>query len=116
MAAQRGVLCLAFPAPSAALIGGLLATAYAVFSGWGVPSQRTIWMLATVGLLRFWGKRWPWPHVWMLACAVVVAVDPWALLQPGFWLSFCAVGVLFALPIQELLTHIRRGLRADLYQ
>jgi len=91
------VLCLVFPAPSAALIGGLLlATVYAVFSGWGVPSQRTIWMLATVGLLRFWGKHWPWPHVWMLACAVVVAVDPWALLQPGFWLSFCAVGVLFA--------------------
>jgi competence protein ComEC len=90
-------LCLAFPAPSAALLGGLLlATAYAVFSGWGVPSQRTIWMLATVGLLRFWGKHWPWPHVWMLACAVVVAIDPWALLQPGFWLSFCAVGVLFA--------------------
>ena len=32
----------------------------------------------------------------MLACAVVVAVDPWALLQAGFWLSFVAVGVLFA--------------------
>jgi competence protein ComEC len=32
----------------------------------------------------------------MLACAVVVASDPWALLQPGFWLSFVAVGILFA--------------------
>jgi competence protein ComEC len=31
----------------------------------------------------------------MLACAVVVVVDPWALLQSGFWLSFVAVGVLF---------------------
>src|SRR6185369_14972023 len=30
------------------------------------------------------------------ACAVVVALDPWALLQAGFWLSFVAVGVLFA--------------------
>jgi competence protein ComEC len=28
--------------------------------------------------------------------AVVVALDPWALLQAGFWLSFVAVGVLFA--------------------
>ena len=27
---------------------------------------------------------------------MVVAVDPWALLQAGFWLSFVAVGVLFA--------------------
>jgi competence protein ComEC len=53
-------------------------------------------MLATMALLRLSGARWPWPQVWMLACAVVVAVDPWALLQAGFWLSFVAVGVLFA--------------------
>lgn len=90
-------LCLVFPASSAGLIGGVaLAGAYALFSGWGVPSQRTVLMLATVGLLRLTGRRWPWPHVWMLACAVVVAVDPWALMQAGFWLSFVAVGVLFA--------------------
>ncbi|MBC7917312.1 MAG: DNA internalization-related competence protein ComEC/Rec2 [Rhodoferax sp.] len=94
---RSGRLCLRLPAPSAALVGGfLLATAYAVFSGWGVPAQRTCLMLATVTLLRLSGLRWPWPLVWMLACAVVVAVDPWALLQPGFWLSFVAVGVLFA--------------------
>jgi competence protein ComEC len=85
------------PAQHAALLGGvLLATAYALFSGWGVPSQRTIWMLATVALLRLSGKQWPWPLVWLLAMAVVVAIDPWALLQAGFWLSFVAVGVLFA--------------------
>jgi competence protein ComEC len=90
-------LCLAWPAPHAALVGGIaLATGYAVFSGWGVPAQRTIWMLATVGLLRLSGRRWPWPQVWLLACAVVLAIDPWALLQAGFWLSFVAVGVLFA--------------------
>ena len=90
-------LCLAMPAQSAGLVGGvLLASAYALFSGWGVPAQRTILMLATVGLLRLSGKRWPWPLVWMLACAVVVALDPWALMQAGFWLSFVAVGVLFA--------------------
>ena len=90
-------LCLAWPAQHAALVGGvLLATGYALFSGWGVPAQRTVWMLAAVGLLRLSGRRWPWPQVWLLACAVVVAVDPWALLQPGFWLSFVAVGVLFA--------------------
>ena len=90
-------LCLAWPAQHAALVGGLvLAAGYAVFSGWGVPAQRTIWMLASVGLLQLSGRRWPWPQVWLLACAVVVAIDPWALLQAGFWLSFVAVGVLFA--------------------
>ncbi|HVZ45853.1 MAG TPA: DNA internalization-related competence protein ComEC/Rec2 [Ramlibacter sp.] len=90
-------LCLACPAQHAALAGGLvLATLYALFSGWGVPSQRTIWMLATVGALRMSGKAWPWPITWLLACAVVVTIDPWAMLQAGFWLSFVAVGVLFA--------------------
>ena len=88
---------LILPAPHAALVGGvLLAAGYALFSGWGVPSQRTIWMLATTALLRLTGRRWPWPHVWLLVCAVVVAIDPWALMQAGFWLSFVAVGVLFA--------------------
>ncbi len=95
-------LCLAYPAPHAALLGGLLmATLYAVFSGWGVPSQRTIWMLATVTMLRLIGRRWPWPTVWMLACVVVVIIDPWALLQAGFWLSFVAVGVLFATDMSQ---------------
>ena len=90
-------LCLAVPAPSAALLGGIvLASAYAIFSGWGVPSQRTIGMLCTVGCLRLSGRTWPWPQVWLLVMAVIVAVDPWALLQAGFWLSFVAVGVLFA--------------------
>ena len=85
------------PAPTAALVGGvLLAGAYALFSGWGVPAQRTVVMLATVALLRLSGRRWPWPQVWLLACAVVLLADPWALLQPGFWLSFVAVAVLFA--------------------
>lgn len=89
--------CLWLPAPQAALIGGVaLAAAYALFSGWGVPAQRTVWMLLTVSLLRLTARQWPWPLVWLLACAVVVAIDPWALTQAGFWLSFVAVGVLFA--------------------
>ena len=91
------VLCLALPASSAAAWGGLLlAIAYAAFAGWGVPAQRTVWMLATVVLLRQSGRHWPWPQVWLLAMGVVVALDPWALMQAGFWLSFVAVGVLFA--------------------
>ncbi len=90
-------LCLRISAPSAALVGGIfLALAYALFSGWGVPAQRTVLMLATVGVLRLLGLRWPWPLVWLLACAVVVLADPWAMMQAGFWLSFVAVGVLFA--------------------
>ena len=90
-------LCLWLPASSAGAWGGLLLAAlYALFSGWGVPAQRTIWMLATVVLLRQSGRQWPWPFIWLLAMTVVVALDPWALMQAGFWLSFVAVGILFA--------------------
>lgn len=90
-------LCLAWPASSAAAWGGLmLAALYALFSGWGVPAQRTILMLFAVVLLRQSGGQWPWLQTWLLAMAAVVVLDPWALRQAGFWLSFVAVGILFA--------------------
>lgn len=108
-------LCLRLPASSAALLGGIaLALAYALFSGWGIPAQRTVLMLACVGGLRLLGLRWPWPLVWLLACAVVVAADPWAWLQAGFWLSFVAVGVLFASDAGAG-RHAGQGLRARLW-
>ncbi len=88
--------CLRYPAPLAALWGGvLLATVYALISGWGVPAQRTVVMLGVAAWLRLWALRWPlWPQ-WLLAAVCVVLIDPWALLQAGFWLSFVAVGILF---------------------
>ena len=67
-----------------------------MFSGWGVPAQRTVLMLALVVGLRLSVRVWPWPLVWALAMAAVLVLDPWALWQPGFWLSFVAVGILFA--------------------
>ncbi len=85
------------PAPIAAsACAALVALAYAVFTGWGVPAQRTVWMLGVVTLLRVYGLRWPLMQVWLTVCAMVLALDPWALMQAGFWLSFVAVGVLFA--------------------
>jgi competence protein ComEC len=86
---------LAWPTPTVAAWGGVaLATAYAVFSGWAVPAQRTVLMLAVVVALRWGVRRWPWPVVWACAMLAVVCWDPWALLQAGFWLSFVAVAIL----------------------
>jgi competence protein ComEC len=88
-------LMLAAPAPAAARWCGLAAAAaYAVLAGFSVPAQRTEWMIATVVLLRSAAVRWPQPAVLGAAAVVVTALDPWALLQPGFWLSFVAVGLL----------------------
>lgn len=88
---------LRWPAPQVGALAGLaLAGCYALFSGWGVPAQRTMWMLAVVVVLKLSARIWPGPLVWALAGAVVLTWDPWAMLQPGFWLSFVAVGVLMA--------------------
>ena len=85
------------PASTAARWGGVVCAAlYALLAGWGVPAQRTVWMLATAALLASLGVRWPWPLVLLAVALVVTAIDPWALLQPGFWLSFAAVGLLMA--------------------
>jgi competence protein ComEC len=90
-------LCRWWPAPIAACWGGVaLAASYALFTGWGLPAQRTVWMLVAVCALRALGLRWPVHAVWLLALMAVALSDPWALLQAGFWLSFVAVGVLFA--------------------
>ena len=90
-------LMLAWPAPQAARVGGvLLAWGYAVFAGWGVPAQRTVIMLAVSAALQLAGVLWPWPMVLGAAAVVVLLFDPWACLQAGFWLSFMAVGLLMA--------------------
>jgi competence protein ComEC len=89
--------CLAVPAHVAGAWGGLLlAAAYALFSGWGVPAQRTVLMLLIVVSLRTSARLWPWPQVWLLTMAAILLIDPWALQQAGFWLSFVAVALLFA--------------------
>ena len=90
-------LLLAVPTPVAAGLGGLaLGFLYALFSGWGVPAQRAVLMLATLVLLQLSGRQWPWPFMWLAVMQMVVLLDPWALLSPGFWLSFVAVAILFA--------------------
>ncbi len=115
---------LAVPASTASRWGGLLAAAgYALLAGWGVPAQRTVWMIATVVMLRQAGLRWPLHAVLLAAAVLVTVLDPWALLQPGFWLSFVAVALLVAseparaplpMPAQGWRAKTQAGLRAGL--
>ncbi len=90
---ERAALWL--PAPAAARWGGVgVAWLYALLAGWGVPAQRTVVMLAATASLRGAGLDWPASLVALAAMVPVTLLDPWALLQPGFWLSFAAVGLL----------------------
>jgi competence protein ComEC len=89
-------LPLALPAQkAAALAGAVTALAYTLLAGFGIPAQRTLYMLAVVALALWSGRLIPSSRVLALALLVVVLLDPWAVLAPGFWLSFGAVACIF---------------------
>ncbi|MDB5797682.1 MAG: internalization-related competence protein ComEC/Rec2 [Paucimonas sp.] len=91
----RAQLPLLLPAQkAAALAGALCALLYVLLSGFGVPAQRTLYMLAVVALALWCGRAAQVSHVLALALGLVLLVDPWAVLWPGFWLSFGAVAVI----------------------
>jgi len=78
----------------AALAGALAAFLYVLLAGFGVPAQRTLYMLLVVALALWLGRASSVAHVLCLALGVVVLLDPWAVLWPGFWLSFGAVATI----------------------
>ena len=82
-------------AQSAAVLAGLTAAfLYALLAGWGVPAQRTVVMLATVGVAWLLSSRISAATSLALAAALVCLIDPWAVLAPGFWFSFGAVAAI----------------------
>ena len=90
---ERAPLWMATPV--VARWGGVaVAWGYALLAGWGVPAQRTVVMLAATAALRGAGLNWPASLVALASMVPVTLLDPWALLQPGYWLSFAAVGLL----------------------
>jgi competence protein ComEC len=78
----------------AALAGTAVALLYVLLAGFGVPAQRTLYMLSVVALALWMGRLAAVSHVLCTALGVVVLLDPWAVLWPGFWLSFGAVAVI----------------------
>jgi competence protein ComEC len=79
---------------AAAAAGALAALVYVLLAGSGVPAQRTLIMVSTVALALWAGRLAGISHVLCAALALVVLFDPWAVLWPGFWLSFGAVAVI----------------------
>ncbi|QDQ87814.1 DNA internalization-related competence protein ComEC/Rec2 [Alcaligenaceae bacterium SJ-26] len=67
---------------------------YCLLAGWGVPAQRTFFMLAVVAVCALLQLPLSLSRVLALAAVIVLLFDPWAVLAQGFWLSFGAVGVL----------------------
>lgn len=88
-------LPLLLPAQKVAALAGLLtALAYVLLAGFGVPAQRTLYMLAVIAVALWLGRLAGITHVLCLAAFVTVVLDPWAVMWPGFWLSFGAVAAI----------------------
>jgi competence protein ComEC len=89
-------LVLALPARKAAAVAAALAAlAYTMLAGFGVPAQRTFFMVAAVAAALWFGRISSPARVLALALLAVLVLDPWAVLSAGFWLSFGAVALIF---------------------
>lgn len=88
-------LPLYLPAQKVAAASGLAAALiYVALAGFGIPAQRTLLMLAVVTLALWRARIVAASQVLSLALLAVLVLDPWAVLWPGFWLSFFAIACL----------------------
>jgi competence protein ComEC len=88
-------LTLRLPArKAAALVALLVALAYALLSGFAVPAQRTVYMVGAVAIALWLNRNFSLGQILGIALLGVLIPDPWAVLSPGFWLSFGAVALI----------------------
>ncbi len=94
-------------------VAGLLAAAaYAWLSGWGVPAQRSLLMLASFAVPALVRRRSHPFDNYGRALIFVLLFDPLAPVSVGFWLSFAAVAALLVLFGGRWLLGRRRRLEA----
>jgi competence protein ComEC len=90
-------LALRLPVKAIAALAALAAGGfYMVLTGMQVPMLRSFAMAALATLALLAGRRALTTRAWALALAVVLAVDPAALLGPSLQMSFAAVLALIA--------------------
>jgi competence protein ComEC len=95
---RRTRFTLQLPAHKAAAVAGFAAAlVYSLLAGFSIPTQRTLYMLAIAALALWLNQLSSASRVLALALLLVLLLDPWAVLAPGFWLSFGAVAVIFYL-------------------
>ena len=100
---QSAWLTQRLPARKAALLFGVAAAFfYALLTGFAVPAQRTFYMLSIVAAAVWFDRLSSSSRVLALALGGVALLDPWAVLAPGFWLSFGAVAVIFYITSQRI--------------
>ncbi len=93
--ALAGRLPLYVPAPRAAVFAAILAaTGYSFLAGMSIPTQRSMIMVVVVMLGILGHRQFPVSNVLCAALLAVLLVDPFSVMDAGFWLSFTAVAVI----------------------
>ena len=88
-------LCLLWPAQRvAAIAAALAAAAYSAMAGFSLPTLRALLMLLVFVVASLLGRLSSSFITLGLAAVVVLLLDPFAALAPGFWLSFGAVAAI----------------------
>ncbi len=87
---------------AAALVALLVALGYALISGYAVPAQRTVYMVGAVAVALWLNRNFSLGQLLSIALLGVLIPDPWAVLSPGFWLSFGAVALILYVTAHRL--------------
>ena len=94
--AFSGRLVLWSPSTRAGSVSAMIAAiVYAALAGFSVPTQRALIMLLVILLFKWFYRRIFPAHVLSWALIAVLVFDPLSAMEPGFWLSFTAVAVIF---------------------
>ena len=87
----------AFDLEAAATVSVVATAYYAALTGFAVPAERSVLMIAVALLVLVSRRRVGAWQVLAATLLVVLIVDPFASLAASFWLSFVAVAILLAL-------------------
>jgi len=90
-----GCLVERCPASKVAAVAAVFAAlAYALLAGFGIPVRRALIMVSIFMLSIVLDKRASFSRAIALAVVIILLLDPFAVLSPGWWLSFWAVTVI----------------------
>jgi competence protein ComEC len=88
-------LCLLFPAQQAAAIAALIAAfLYSALAGFSLPTLRAVIMLAVLLSAILLRRNLPVWQAYAVALFLILLLNPLAVLDMSFWLSFAAVGII----------------------
>lgn len=78
-----------------AWIGVSSALAYALLSGFSIPTQRAFYLILIMGYLSTARRHIPLLQKLSMTLSLVLIIEPFATVSSGFWLSFGLVAAIF---------------------